>query len=256
MINCKTAMLPDIQAALALQAIDKRALELTREIEQLPRHVAEIEKKLESHTRKLEADKAALAANQRERKSREGEIQVQDQKISKLRDQMLGAKTNEQYRAFQHEIEYCQGEIRKAEDRILDLMGESESLDANVKTAEAALKAERAQVEAEKTGARRRTDQDKSALADLHIQREAVHATMAAAVYADYEKLRRTRAGIAISEAVDGRCSVCHIAIRLHHLQELKRDDSVKHCESCGRMLYFNPPVAAQDLSPLQSAAS
>ena len=55
---------------------------------------------------------------------------------------MLEAKTNEIYRAFQNEIEFCQKEIRKPEDRILELMGESEPLEKNVKTAEAALKRE------------------------------------------------------------------------------------------------------------------
>jgi len=96
-----------------------------------------------------------VAANQKERKRCEGEIQVQEQKISKLKDQMLQAKTNEVYRAFQNEIEFCQKEIRKFEDRILETMGESEPLEKNVKTAETALKAEKAQVETEKrAGAR------------------------------------------------------------------------------------------------------
>ena len=63
---------------------------------------------------------------------------------------MLEAKTNEVYRAFQNEIAYCETEIRKAEDRILELMGESEPLERNVKAAEQALAVERAQVEREK----------------------------------------------------------------------------------------------------------
>ena len=63
------------------------------------------------------ADQAALAANQKERKKCESEIQIQEQKISKWKDQMLQAKTNEQYRAFQHEIEFCEKEVRRLEDR-------------------------------------------------------------------------------------------------------------------------------------------
>src|SRR5215831_20095327 len=133
-------MLPEIASAVRLQELDIRLGELSKEIASLPKHIAEIEKKLEAHQRKLDGDRAALTANQKERKKCEGEIQMQEQKISKLKDQMVGAKTNEQYRAFQHEIEFCQKEIRKAEDRILELMGESEPLDKNVKAAEAALK--------------------------------------------------------------------------------------------------------------------
>src|SRR5579871_4164783 len=167
-------MLPDIKLAIRLQDIDSRAAELTREISALPKHTAIIEKKLESHERKLEADRAALTANQKDRKAFDNEIQVQQQKISKLKDQMLQAKTNEQYRAFQHEIEFCEKEIRRFEDRILELMGESEPLDKNVKAAEGALKAERAQVEAEKQQARERTAVDQKAANELQQERAGI----------------------------------------------------------------------------------
>src|ERR1700693_254750 len=136
-------MHPDTRLVSQLQAIDLRMAELEKEVAALPKHIAALEKTLESHQRRLDADRAALTANQKDRKKLEGDIQVHEQKISKLRDQMLGAKTNEQYRAFQHEIEYLQNEIRKAEDRILELMPEPEPLDANVKKAEVALKEEK-----------------------------------------------------------------------------------------------------------------
>src|SRR5262245_15683772 len=144
-------MLPDITSAVRIQELDSRLVELTKEIASLPKHIAEIEKKLESHQRKLDADRAALSGNQKDRKKHETDIQIQEQKISKLKDQMSSGKiTNEQYRAFSHEIEFCQAEIRRSEDRILDLMSESEALEKNVKSAEVSLKAERSQVEGEK----------------------------------------------------------------------------------------------------------
>src|SRR5664279_114268 len=119
-------MLLDLKLVVRLQEIDNRLAELAREIAALPKHIAEIQKKLGSHERKLDADRAALAANQKERKKSETDIPVQEQKISKLKDQMLSTKTNDQYRAFQNEIEFCQKEIRRLEDRILELMSESE----------------------------------------------------------------------------------------------------------------------------------
>src|ERR1700759_2478956 len=100
-------MLSDLKLVIRLQDIDHRLEGLTREIAALPKHIAEIEKKLVSHERKLDADRAALLANQKERKKCEGDVQMQDQKISKLKDQMLQVKNNEQYKAFQNEIEFC-----------------------------------------------------------------------------------------------------------------------------------------------------
>jgi predicted nucleic acid-binding Zn-ribbon protein len=242
-------MLPDLQLVIRLQEIDTRLGELTREITALPKHIAEIEKKLVSHERKLEADRAALSANQKERKKCEGDIQTQEQKISKLKDQMLQAKTNEQYRAFQNEIDFCQKEIRSFEDRILELMGESEPLEKNVKAAEVALKTERAQVEAEKQEARNRTTADEKASQELQHERSGIAGQIAPATYQLYERVRKGRKGIAIAEAVGGRCSACQMAIRPQFFQDLKKGDRIMSCESCQRILYYVPPQAIEDLT-------
>jgi uncharacterized protein len=241
-------MVPDLRLAIQLQDLDRHIGQLQHEIASLPKHIAVIEKTLESHVRKLEADRAALVANQRERKHLESDIQVQEQRISKLRDQMLQAKTNEQYAAFGHEIEYCEKEIRKAEDRILDRMAESEPLEQNVKAAEAALNSEKQQVEAEKQAARQRTAEDKKQLNKLRAEREQAAAGMSPSILSAYERIRRTRKGIAVAEAVDGGCSACHMALRLQFFQDLRMGDRVLFCESCGRIMYYNPPAEFEDL--------
>ena len=242
-------MHPDLPLTIRLQQIDIRLGEPAHEISALPKHIAEIEKKLVSHERKLEADRAALSANQKERKKCEGDIQMQEQKISKLKDQMLQAKTNDQYRAFQHEIEFCEKEIRKYEDRILELMGESEPLDINVKAAEVALKAEKAQVESEKVVARERTAADEKASRELQAERATVVAGMTLPTYQLYERVRKGRKGIGIAEALDGRCSACHMAMRPQFFQDLKHAGQIMTCESCNRILYYNPPASFEDLT-------
>jgi predicted nucleic acid-binding Zn-ribbon protein len=241
-------MVPDLRLAIQLQDLDRHIGQLQREIASLPKHVAAIEKTLESHLRRLEADRAALTANQRERKRLEGEIQEQEQRISKFRDQMLGAKTNEQYAAFKHEIDFCEKEIRKCEDRILDLMTESEPLEQNVKAAEAALSKEKRQVDAEKQAAEQRTAEDRKQMQKLRAEREKLTSGMSSQVLRDYERIRKARKGIAVAEAVDGGCSACHMALRLQFFQELRLGGRVMFCESCGRIVYFNPPVEFENL--------
>jgi predicted nucleic acid-binding Zn-ribbon protein len=237
-------MTPDLQAVLKLQTLDTRAAALQKEIELLPKQVAEIEKKLEAHTRKLEVDRNVVAGNHKERKVREDDIKVQQQKVSKLRDQMLQAKTNEQYRAFQNEIDFCEAEIRKAEDRILELMAEAEPLEKNVKIAEVALKEEKAKVEAEQDRARKRTAEDKEFLQQALEERKIVAASIPPQTLAHYERIRKRWRGVAIADATDGRCAACQMKLRPQYFQELRRCDKIYFCESCGRIVYYNPPVA------------
>lgn len=235
----------DIATALELQALDLRAGELRREIALLPKQIAQIETALESHTKRLELDKAALAANQRERKKLDGDTQVHQQKISKLRDQMLSAKTNEQYRAFQHEIEFCEQAIRKAEDQILDLMGEAESLEKNVKAAEVSLAEERRVVEGEKAKAKQRTAEDQAELKKVEAARAAAAATLPAALLTSYERLRTRyyKDGDVIAEAKDSMCLACMMAMRPQYFQDVKEGGQVLFCENCRRILYYVEPA-------------
>jgi predicted nucleic acid-binding Zn-ribbon protein len=249
-------MLQDLALALRLQALDRNIASLENEIATLPKHIAEIEKRLESHTRRLEADRAALSANQRDRKKLEGDVQVQEQKISKLKTQMLEAKTNEQYRAFQNEIAYAEGETRKSEDKILELMEQSERLEKNVKTAETELKQENQHVESEKTRARERTDLDQKELAGRLAERKSITDQMDPKVYAHYLRIRKKTKGTVIADATEGRCSACQIALRPQFFQDLRRGDQIMFCETCGRMLTYNPVIdVASDVAATQQTA-
>lgn len=241
-------MANDLSHILRLQSLDTKTLELQREIALLPKHIAEIEKQLDSHKRRLEADRVALAANQKERKQREDDIKVQEQKISKLKDQMTSVKTNEQFRAFQHEIEFCQKEIRRFEDRILELMSESEPLEINVKKAEAALAVEAKQVEAEKNAARERTAADQKLLAEIKVERDNIAKEARPDAYSNYERIRKRQAnGIAIAEAADNKCLACHMSIRPQVMQELRQGLApLIFCENCRRILHYNPPVSVE----------
>src|SRR5271165_1445071 len=237
-------MTVEIEQVTRLQSLDMKIAELEKEVAALPKHIAEIEKALDSHLRRLEADRAALAANQKDRKRLEDDIRVHEQKVSKLRDQTLQAKTNEQYRAFQNEIEFAQKEIRKCEDRILELMGESEALDGAVKKAEAALKQEKQQVNVEKAGAVERTAADKSEIARFQAERAEIVTQLPAQTYQTYERIRKKRKGIAIAEAANGRCTACMIKIRAQFFQDLKVTEQIMLCENCSCILYYNPPVS------------
>jgi uncharacterized protein len=249
-------MLQDLALALRLQALDRRIASLETEIATLPKHIAQIEAKLDAHKRRLEVDRAALAANQRDRKKLEGDIQVHEQKVSKLKDQMLEARTNEQYRAFQNEIAYAEGEIRKAEDKILDLMELSEPLENNLETAEEELKKEQQHVEAETKRARERSVADQKELGERRSERNAVAEQMDHKFYLDYERIRKKTKNTPIADATEGRCGACQIALRPQFFQDLRRGDNIMFCESCGRILTYNPVIdVASDVAASQQLA-
>jgi predicted nucleic acid-binding Zn-ribbon protein len=248
-------MHPDLSLVRELQEVDHRIGELTREINELPKHIAVIESRLESHRRRLEADRAALAANQKERRGLEDDVKQHEQKITRLRGQMSEAKTNDVYRAFQHEIDFEQEAIRKVEDQILERMGEAEALDQNVKTAEAELKKEAAEVEKEKKTAEQRTAVDRRELAVAQDKRSGLARDITRPTLAIYERVRGRRGGVAVAALSKGRCMACNVILRLSYSQLIRTTDEIYVCEACGRILYYLPPEEAPSETPAEEPA-
>src|SRR5271154_7246052 len=115
-------MLPDIDKLLELQIADKEIRRLQEEVAALPKRVAVIEQKLAGTKAHLEKVRAAAKGDEANRKKFEATIKDLQGKITKYRDQSLDVKTNDQYKALLHEIEFAEEEIRLNEDRILEVM--------------------------------------------------------------------------------------------------------------------------------------
>src|ERR1700724_752960 len=150
-------MLPEIETLLHLQEADKAIRRLRDEIAELPKRVAAIEHKLADTKAQLDKAQAAVKADEAARRKYETNISDLRGKISKYRDQSLDVKTNEQYNALLHEIQFAEKEIAANEDKILELMVNADARDKEVKAANVELKAEMAEIEHEKEQARQRT---------------------------------------------------------------------------------------------------
>ena len=168
----------DLEKLLVLQDVDREILRLNEEVAALPRRVAAIEAKLAGTKARLEAARAAVKADDAAKKKFDAANLDLQLKISKYRDQMLAVKTNEQYKALQHEIEFAQQEIQSNEDKILETMVDADAKAAQVKAAEAELKAEAAEIEKEKKIAHDKTAEDEKLLAEWAAKRNTLRASV------------------------------------------------------------------------------
>ncbi len=240
----------DLSLIWDLQSVDTRIAELKLEIARLPKHIAEIERKLESHKQALAADQAALEQNRKERRLMEGEIAGLEQKLSYIQVQMGEAKTNEVFRAFQKEIKFGEDGIGKVEDRILDKMIEAETIERNIAKAEQALKIESVAVAKEITETKARFAKDEDELVLDQKKRDASASSVTPDVLKTYERVRKLR-GNAVAEVSGDCCLVCNVVMRPHVSQRLRQGEEILTCESCGRILYY-PPL---DSPPVEDPA-
>jgi predicted nucleic acid-binding Zn-ribbon protein len=57
---------------------------------------------------------------------------------------------------------------------------------------------------------------------------------------------------VVIAEVVDSRCSACQIVLRPQHMQDLRKGGVLMTCESCGRYVFYNPPVSFEDAAAMR----
>ena len=207
-------MLPDIEKLLELQVADQEIRKLQDEIAELPKRIASIEQKLAGTKAHLEKARAA--------------------------DQSLDVKTNEQYKALLHEIQFSEQEIRINEDRILEVMVNVEAREKDVKIAEGRLKAETAEIDKEKEDARRVTAEDQQKLTEWNAKRDVLRQGIDDDLLRRYERVMKFR-GSGLAEVRDHKCMGCQVKLRPQTHNEVLNCEHIVFCDSCQRVLYVVP---------------
>ena len=135
---------------LELQRLDQTTAALRTELEGMPKRLREAEAKWTGERTALAAAKEALTQALAQRKKLELDVQQWKDRAKKYREQSSSVKTNEAYKALQHEIATAEGEAGKAEDRVLEQMMAIEDAERRVKRLEAELKESEQSIAAEK----------------------------------------------------------------------------------------------------------
>jgi uncharacterized protein len=253
-------MHPAIPRLIDLQTIDLKIAGLRAQLDAFPKRIMALDHKLTGARAAVASAKEAQVNSLKERKKFELDVAQWKDRARKYRDQSGSVKTNEAYKALQHEIANAEAEVAKAEDRQLELMMGSEEIDARMRHADADLK------EAEKSVALDRKEIEvqyaakKKELVAAQAERERAIAPIPEDMLTLYDRIAKRHEGHALAQVKDGQCKGCGLRVLPHTLQLLTQDhddEEVFRCESCGLILYSLEPLTAinPDASP-DSAAS
>ena len=231
----------DIERLIALQRIDSAVQEAECRLADEPARNEALDSRLEEARARVAEAKDHVAQNLAARREIEKDVALHQGRLSKFRDQAMNVKTNQEYHAIQHEISFAQNEIKSHEDRMLERMIEADDLAGVQKTAERELGKAQKDVEAGKRALAAEHDVLRARVEALQIERPAVIASLAPEALSVFELVSRRRNGVAMAEAKDGVCTICHVRLRPQVFNTVLRNEAVLQCDSCNRILYFVP---------------
>jgi uncharacterized protein len=211
------------------------------DLAEVPRLRKEVEERLERDRARLDAAKTALAGSQKARKEHESAVADLKGKLSKYKGQLMEVKTNKEYTAVLHEIEGVERDIRARDDLTFAEMEKEEGLAQEVKREEVAFKAVAADAAKEKADLDARSAALAAAASLKQAERDAAAAAIPEEALALYGRVAKLR-GTGLAEARDGVCEACHVKLRVQVWVEVRKNEQLRQCESCSRILYYEPP--------------
>jgi predicted nucleic acid-binding Zn-ribbon protein len=234
-------MNPDLERLIALQRLDSAATEAQRRLAEEPERQKAFEGRLDTARQRSASAKERLGENQNARRTIEKDVAVQQGRLSKFRDQLMGVKTNVEYQAMQKEIEFAQTEVKKLEDGILERMLEADDITTELKNAEAELASEQKTVDADRKAQAADLDALKTSLDRITRERAELVASLDRQLLTLFEMVSKRRNGVAVAEARGGICTICHVRLRPQVFNTVRRNEQIIQCDSCNRILYFTP---------------
>jgi uncharacterized protein len=243
-------MLPDLERLIELQEIESKATGASRTIAEAPGRIAALDALLHSATTALDSAKQSLATSKSARGIIDKDLAVAQQRQGKYKEQLMQVKTNDEFRAMQHQIEAAAVEIGAQEEKTLVNMMEADEINATIKKAEAALKAAQAKVNTERAAIEQDVKIQQAVVEGCVTARARLVASMDNKGVVDtFERIAKVR-GIAVARAEGERCTVCQVRLRPVVFVAVLKNDQIVQCDSCQRILYFIPPSAPAAPAP------
>ena len=228
-------------ALLKLQQFDT-------ELDKVAERIAVINSDLRDQSRLASAENinnaisTRLDSLNRDKKKLERDIEDLSRKMGAANKKIYGGVISNQkeFQAAEDEIRNIEEKTDHKENHLLEIMLECDKYGEGHKTSEKELNHIRSETEEKNL----RLQQEKSDLGDLASTNTPIRDKARQACNSPdlsvYDRLRKSKKGIAISLIKSDLCSTCRVKIPYKHIEEVKSSDQFVHCNSCGRILCLN----------------
>ena len=211
-----------------------------------PDHLVHVEAAFQDALLRRNEGSARLRSAEDRRKVLADEIADLNESLKKYQSQQKAVKTNKEYGALLNEMDGVKKEIRTREDEILSLdevvaesQKQSETHDDSFPVEAAGYEEQMTEWRAEQAALTVEIEAGEKKAAEFrkNVDRKLLSV---------FDRIAKSRAGIAVARVAmvanqTAACSACNVRLRPQLLSDLRLSKETIHCESCKRILYWDP---------------
>lgn len=230
----------EIEVLIELQKLDIGIDGLKMKAKAIPLTIEQTKSDFDSKNKNLETLKQELAKLLLDKKQKELDLHTKEEEKKKHQSELNKVKKNDQYFALQNEINQLGKDISVIEDGILNMMEGIENVNTKIKQEQEVVKQEEVKLEQEIN----RLGVELADINKIVSVKESERVNLAAKVPAEsialYEKIRRSKKGLAVAEVKKNfSCGGCNMTLPPQIVNEVRKMERLVLCENCSRILFW-----------------
>ena len=232
-------MWDQLKLLIDLQELDSSIAALQKTCKEIPIQINTLEKEVEKAMTSLHHIKVEAEALTKLRRARERDLEECSQNLKKKQSRLFEVKTNQEYTAVLKEIEVLKEKQSQLEEEVLEIMERGDKMAAERAKAEGELAQQELRFKKEKAALEGELREKEAQLSRLLIKRRDHTTQVESDILYTYNKLLKSRNGLAVIAVRDGSCLGCFVSLTPQAYNEVQKNEKLMSCPNCNRILYY-----------------
>jgi len=222
-----------------LQVIDSRLHQIELSKEGLPQLVNEIQAEVTAEKQNISNFEESVKKLHAHLISCEKLIDESRNVLNNSKERRTLVTNNKEYEALINEMAFHEKQLADSESQKVLLGKESDKNSDAIAKARLNIQELEAKLVVSKEQLSTKLAETEKEEAELLVERNRLIADLPGQIIKLYDRIYKAKNCLAVVKSDDGSCSGCHTRLPSAKLSELKRYDSIVHCDVCSRILTF-----------------
>ncbi len=228
----------ELELLIQLQDAELEAFKTAALLEKHPGQIAALDAELDNAFSLVREKKDNLDALKKEYRQMEADFESGQARIQKRKTQLHNVKNNKDYQALLKEIEDIRQSGSSKEDEMLGLLDAIEAAEKEASDAQKRYEEQKATVEEKRRELEESAVSRRDRLEELKEAATSISEMLDPKLKKQYTNIRDNSGGLAIVSVNDAVCRGCHLNIPPQMYNELHRENEIRFCPHCYRMIY------------------